>query len=390
MPGDAGRGIQQRVLFPVNTQVDPDLTVSMNDQSLYGYIHAGASRALPAGMRVSYRSDNPAVVDASGGTVRTLSNGVATITAFVTYHGVTASGQFVVRVLSELAAIELQPRPTSGTSHHKHSRRPSALPLQGFEPDTYTYDVLVPAGQRAPSITAKSSDHRATVRIAQAAAVPGQARATVTGPDGLTQVYTIYFARPAGDFTGRIGAQWKWINEDPANARVAGTSLQISATPGSLTDGSARNVLIEPALGDWTVNTRLTLSATPSAAGQQAGIVAYQDDGDYLTLDWEYDPGSGARLVETTTDSLSGSPVSQVLATASTAGVVGHTVWLRMIKRGPRYDTYYSDDGTHFAPIYSAGADLSNVKVGAFAVGSGQTASFGYFHVKNSGPVSLH
>jgi beta-xylosidase len=149
-------------------------------------------------------------------------------------------------------------------------------------------------------------------------------------------------------------------------------------------------VLVQPALGDWAVNARLTLSAPPSAAGQQAGIVAYQDDGDYLTLDWEYDPGGGAKLVETTTDSLSGSPVSQVLATARTAGVIGDTVWLRMVKRGPRYATYYSGDGVHFIPIYEAGAALVNVEVGLFAVGSGQTASFGYFQVKNSGPVSLH
>jgi regulation of enolase protein 1 (concanavalin A-like superfamily) len=387
MPADAARGIQQRVMFPVSTRVDPRLTVSMNDQSLYGYIHAGGSRALPAGMRVRYTSDNPAVVRVSGGTVRTLSNGVATITAFATYHGATASGQFVVRVLSELASIDLEPRPARRSSHHKHPKRPSPVPLPGFEPDTYTYDVIVPAGRRAPRLKAKSADPRARVRISQPAAGLGPARIAVTGPDGITQTYTVYFARPARDLAGQVGGRWKWVNGDRAEAHVAGRSLQIDAMPGNLANGTARNVLLEPALGDWTIDTRLTVSTPPNATGQQAGIVAYQDDGDYLALDYEYVPGAGAELALTTTDSLSGSPVSQVLATARTAG---RTVWLRMTKRGPRYTTYYSGDGVHFARIYSAGADLRDVRVGAFAVGSGQTASFGYLRVKNSGPVSLH
>jgi beta-glucosidase len=390
MPGDSGRGIQRRVMFPVGTQLDPRLTVSMNDQSLYGYIHAGASRALPTGMRVTYTSDNPTVVGVSHGTIRTLSNGVATITASVAYHGATASGQFVVRVLSELATIELGPRLAHATRGHKHKRTATGTPLPGFEPDIYSYDVIVPTGQQVPRLSARSPDRRARVRVAQATAVPGTAHITIVGPDGITHTYAVYFARPARTFTGAVGPQWKWINEDPAQAHVARGSLEINAMPGDLADGSAQNVLVQPALGDWRIDTRLTVSAPPDAAGQQAGIVAYQDHGDYLTLDWEYDSGSGARLVETTTDSLSGSPVSQVLATAPTAGVVGHTVWLRMTKRGPRYTTYYSADGVHFAQIYSAGAALSDVEVGAFAVGSGQTASFGYIRVKNSGPVALH
>jgi regulation of enolase protein 1 (concanavalin A-like superfamily) len=209
------------------------------------------------------------------------------------------------------------------------------------------------------------------------------------GPDNIIQHYTVYFARPATSFDGLVGHQWKWINADPAAAHVTGKSLTLTAQPGDLGAGSARNVLVEPALGDWTTETRLTLSAPPSAAGQAAGIVAYQDDGDYLKLDWEFDPG-GAHLVETTTDSLSGAAVSQILATTSTAGMFRNTVWLRMVKRGPRFTTYYSADGTHFSQLYSAGANLADLKVGLFAVGSGQTASFGYFRVRNAGPVSLH
>jgi beta-glucosidase len=40
--------VQQRVFFDINTTIDPQLTVSMNDESLYGYVTKGQSRPLPA------------------------------------------------------------------------------------------------------------------------------------------------------------------------------------------------------------------------------------------------------------------------------------------------------------------------------------------------------
>jgi len=392
MPGDAARGIQQRVMFPESTIVEPHITVSMNDASLYGYIHKGASKPLPPGARVSFASDNPAVVKVSGHGVRTVANGVATITASVTYHGSTASGQFVVRVLSELDGIGLKLRPRGASRNVKKKSKKKAAaptPLPGFKPDRYFYELVVPANQRAPRILATSTDHRAQVHVRQAAAVPGTGQVTITGSDDITQRYTIYFARPATSFSGEVGHQWRWINEDSAAVHITGKSLSLNPQPGELANGSARNVLVEPAFGDWTIDTRLTFSTPPSAPGQAAGIVAYQDDGDYLTLDWEFASG-GAQLVETTTDSLSGTPVSQVLATIPTAGKLRNTVWLRMVRRGPRFATYYSADGVHFSPIYDVGASLADVKVGLFAVGSGPTVSFGYFHVRNAGAVSLH
>ena len=97
--GDAAQGIQSRVFFPAGTTVDPQLTVGMNDESLYGYIARGASTPLPAGTSVSYRSDRPSVAAAGpDGGIRTIRSGVATITATVTYNGASRSTSFVVYV----------------------------------------------------------------------------------------------------------------------------------------------------------------------------------------------------------------------------------------------------------------------------------------------------
>ncbi|MBV8988904.1 MAG: glycoside hydrolase family 3 C-terminal domain-containing protein, partial [Solirubrobacterales bacterium] len=383
MVGDAQRGIQSRVMYPENAVVRPQLTVSMNDESLYGFIEPGNSKPFPTGTRFTFSSDHPDVVAVGpGGTIRTLHNGVATITATVTYRNVSRSTQFVIRVLSELDRLRIDGRQ-----------------LRQFHPDTYRYDVIVPDGAPVPRITAHSPDSSATVNVTQASSVPGHATVTVTGPDGLTLTYTVYFAHRArsDEFSGTtVGPQWTWIRQDPANEQVSGGALTIAAEQGDLggTNPPARNVLVQPALGNWAMVTKLTFSTAPHVANQQGGIIAYQDDANWLKLDWEYS-GTGAQLAETTSDNqnVSGQQVTQVLTTIPTAGLLTtDTVWLAMDKVGPRYTTYYSTDGVHFTPIYNVGASLSNIKVGLFAWNGPATTgdlkvSFQHFHVLNRGPV---
>ncbi|HEX4701097.1 MAG TPA: glycoside hydrolase family 3 C-terminal domain-containing protein, partial [Pseudonocardiaceae bacterium] len=98
-PGDAAAHVAQRVMFPTGTTVDPQLTVSLSDESLFGYITAGASTPLPSGMTVHYRGNRPNVVSIDrNGVIHTVGSGVATVTATVEYHGRTAQGSFVVDV----------------------------------------------------------------------------------------------------------------------------------------------------------------------------------------------------------------------------------------------------------------------------------------------------
>jgi regulation of enolase protein 1 (concanavalin A-like superfamily) len=375
MPGDAARGIQSRVMFPVGSVVLPGLTVAMTDQSLH---HLG----LPprARMKVRLRSDRPAVVSVGrDGTLRTLHDGVATITAAVTFHHVTASGQFVVYALSQLDRLAVSTGRTS-------------VSIPGFAPDAFSYDVTVSARAGPPRITAGSSDPRARVAIAQAGRVPGAATIVVRGPDGLASVYKVYFARPArGDeFSGgRIGHQWTWLRHHSDGAHVVGGSLVLTAEHGA--GGGGRNLLVQPALGNWTITSKVTLNGALHAEGQQAGIIAYQDDDDFLKLDWEFSSGV-ARIALTTEDSLSGAPVAQVLSAVPTGGRLGRTAWLRLVKHGARYAAYFSGNGVHFVRLYEAGAALVSVRVGLFAWGGTDTsnslrAAFAYFHVRQSGLV---
>ncbi len=375
MSGDAARGIQRRVMFPLRTTVLPGLSVSMNDQSLYGHLSPGRDRPLPTGARLRLRSNRPAVVSVqSDGTLRTVENGVATITATISLNGVSRSTQFVVRVLSELTGLSVNGRP-----------------LSTFAADTYDYDVLVPPGLARPRISALLPDRRARMQVTQAAGIPGTATVSVTGPDRIGFTYRVNFARSARSDTfsaNSLGSQWTWLRHDPASEHLFPGALTILAQPGDLGSHTARNLLLQPALGDWSMQTRVHFSSAPHAPTQQGGLIAYADDQNYLKLDLEYGSG-GTQLSETSADSLSGTPITQVVATLPTPPSAT-TVWLRMVKRGPRYSTLYSFDGSHFAELYNTGASLTNVHVGLFAFAAGDPTtdllvSFGAFRISNTG-----
>ena len=290
MLGDAQRHIQSRVMYPENATVIPHLTVAMNDESLNGFIEPGQSKPFPAGMRFTYSSDHPDVVAVDrGSTIRTLRNGVATIATPVTYRGVTRSTQFVVRVLSELDRLSI-----------------NGQRIRRFHPDAFSYDSIVPDGAPTPRVTAHTPDPSGTVNVTQASGVPGHATVTITGPDGITQTYTVNFAHRArsDDFSGTsVGPQWTWLRQDPTNEQVSGSALTITPEQGDLsgTNPPARNVLLQPALGNWAMVSKLTFNTAPHAANQQGGLIAYQDDANWLKIDWEYSNGA-AELAETTSD----------------------------------------------------------------------------------------
>lgn len=97
--GDAAQGIVQRVMFSQGAVIDPQLTVTMNDDSQFGFIERDAGRPLPTGARTSFRSNRSQVVTIDRrGTIRAVGSGVATVTASLEFNGVARSVDFVVLV----------------------------------------------------------------------------------------------------------------------------------------------------------------------------------------------------------------------------------------------------------------------------------------------------
>ena len=97
------------------------------------------------------------------------------------------------------------------------------------------------------------------------------------------------------EFSGTsVGPQWTWIRQDPANERVSGGALTITPEQGDLngTNPPARNILLQPALWNWAKVSKLTFSTAPHVANQQGGLIAYQNDANWLKVDWEFSNGA--------------------------------------------------------------------------------------------------
>jgi beta-glucosidase len=381
---DVSRDIAQRVEFPIGATIDPQATVAMNDDSLVGYVSKGKPVAYPSGMTFSYASNHPDVVSVSGSTIKTLANGVATVTVDATYHGVTKTTTFVVRVVAQLGGITV-----------------NGQPLTGFSPDRYSYDVVLADGAAIPTVAGTSGDPSATVAVTQATAVPGAATVVATGADGTPFTYTINFANTAksDEFNGSApGSQWSFVRQNAATESEANGAFTIQPEAGDLntTTNTAKNLLLQPVVGDWTMESKLNFSVLPHVATQQGGIIVYQDDNNYLKLDLEFTGGS-AQIVETQEDfsfnPFTGYtvPIATVLGQVSTTGlgITGGNVWLKMIKTGQRYKAYYSVDGSTWTFLYDEGDALSNAKVGVFAYNRTGTSTdlkvgFDYFRIATS------
>ncbi|HEY1517525.1 MAG TPA: glycoside hydrolase family 3 C-terminal domain-containing protein [Solirubrobacteraceae bacterium] len=381
---DTARGITQRVMFPENVEIDPGLTVAMNDDSLYGWVAPGQSKPLPRGIKLSFSTDRPSVVSVDrAGAIHTVSNGVATVTATASYRGASASTSFVVRVLSDLSDLKV-----------------GGFTVPGFRPERFAYNVILQHGiTHAPKVTATA--HTGTVHVTQATGVPGVATVTSTGPDGIVATYSVDFAKAASsdEFNGNtLDPKWTIVRPNPANLTVGNGSATITPETGDLvtTNNTAKNILLQPALGDWTMTSKLAFSALPNAATQQGGIIAYQDDDNYLKFDLEATSPTNIQLSTSLEDSLQSNPavstspiqVNQTLNTIPMNGNLpsDNTIWLRMTKKGHTYTTSYSLNGSTWTPAWSTGATLNNIKAGLFAFNGAATTTnlqvaFDFFHV---------
>jgi beta-glucosidase len=389
MGTDNARGISQRVMFPEGVEIDPGVTVAMNDDTLVGWIAPGQSKAFPAGMQVTYTSNRPDVVSVDAGKLRTVDNGAATVTATATYNGKSASQKFVVRVLSDLTDLKVD-----------------GATVRGFLPDVTNYNVIVAAGAPTPQVTA--SARTGAVNVTQASAVPGTATVTSTGPEGIVATYTINFARAASsdEFDGAaLDPKWTVVRPD-SNLSAGMGALTITPEAGQLTTNNAttaKNLVLQPAYGNFTETTKVTFNQKPNAATQQAGLLVYQDDDNYLKFDIEATSATNIQFNTSMEDSFQTDPVNSAnpipvnnnlnSVNANATWPANNTVWLRIARKGNVYTTSYSFDGTTWTTAYAQGATINNPKVGVYsysaaAAAGALTASFDFFHVETAAPVT--
>jgi regulation of enolase protein 1 (concanavalin A-like superfamily) len=147
----------------------------------------------------------------------------------------------------------------------------------------------------------------------------------------------------------------------------------------------------------------VTFNQKPNAATQQAGLLVYADDDNYLKFDIEATSATNLQFNTSMEDSFQTDPVNSAgpipvnnnlnSVSANANWPANNTVWLRIARKGNVYTTSYSFDGTTWTTAYSQGATINNPKVGVYSYSAAAaagplTASFDFFHVETAAPVT--
>ena len=338
----------------IGQSAQASFSACMNDDSFY------------EGAKAVWTSNNPSVanVDANG-KVKAVSMGVATVTCSVTIDGRTVEDTFAVKVMPNLGLASLK---VGGKAVNPG--------------DAAQLSYLLKAG-KAPKVEAVAADPAIAVTVKQADAVPGTAIVKLNDSEtGDSREITVNFGTKGVSDSFRKGAldkAWHWVREDASAWELSGADgLVLTAGKGDITQASnsAPNLLLQQANSDWTVETKVRCFQAPAPPAQNAGLVAYQCDDNFVkfvrTATFNFrrpaepgaapSPGQLQLVVEE-------NGLQKSVANLPLDGIAmkDDVLWLRLDKQGDTYTAWYSVDGRKFEKMGTAQAVLKDVQAGVIA-----------------------
>lgn len=392
------------VVLRNGSSVQTSVSAAMSDDSFYDISKS----------KVVYTSNNTSVATVDGnGLVNAKGVGVATITASVTVGENTESGSFPVKIMPDL-------RPSSITVNNK------AIP--GFNSDLSGYSYLMQSpSTQSPVVAVVPIDPNVTVEVIQAKQVPGTASITLT--DYITvdkKDYSVNFGikSVSDEFNSpTLGKQWNWIRENKDNWSLSKTkgSLVIKGAKGDIigTTNTAENILLQSANTDWIILSKVTFSRKPTDVNQQGGVIALQDEDNFIKLVYRSNPrgprggggGAGAGVLDLIVEK--NGYYSSVASTRNGDVISGTnlSLVLKLEKKGGTVTGSYSSDGKNFTKLGSVdvvlrdtragiivcnGSDVGRAGMGRMQGGQGMPqapqqnpidfeVAFDYFRITNSG-----
>jgi len=389
---------EKLVLKPGNTMTT-SITAALSDDSF-----ADMKRT-----KVTYTTNNSAVatIDATGKVTAT-GVGVALIKASVTINGKTVSNSCPVKVMPDLT-------PKSILIDGKN--------VEGFTQENKAYSYLMTANAKIPVVSATAQSSGIKVEVEQAKGIPGTA--VVKYLDEISQEKNLYFfnfdvASVSEEFNASpFGKQWQWVRNNPATSSLLKKAgmLTITSEVGDISEGTnnAKNILLQSANNDWTIDTKLVCSRNPSQP-ENTGILAYQDDDNFVKFVLraqtkssqgrqvpgadETRPGTLDLIIEENGIAKSMGSLNLKSAATGENGII-----LRLEKKQGTYTATYSTDGTKFDKVAAGTSLLKDIKAGllvcdgiiiqgmksVFYFNSDTTkpsspfdVSFDYFHITNN------
>ncbi|HWM09524.1 MAG TPA: PKD domain-containing protein, partial [Solirubrobacteraceae bacterium] len=197
-------------------------------------------------------------------------------------------------------------------------------------------------------------------------------------------------AEPSDEFDGASLDTCRWsqiVRHDPEGYSVGDGELTLPAAHGDFFGATAPNnnpnILLQPApSGPWTMTTRLTFN--PNENYEQAGLLVYGDDQNYVKADYVYANGRGLEFLREAGGTAAGFGGFVGIATEPT------TVDMRITSDGTTLRAYYRFDGEPWTPYGEPAllASVPNPKIGMYANDSNATvttiddAVFDYFRIQ--------
>ena len=177
-----------------------------------------------------------------------------------------------------------------------------------------------------------------------------------------------------------LDSRWEWLYEDPSHWSLSEQPgyLRIVTQQGSLLFGGAKNVLLTtPTLENYRISTKVDFQ--PTELVQQASLLIYQDDENFLQLGYRY---IGDHAVTFRIETPEDSQATNITATAT-------TMYLRIKKFHNSYVGEYSIDGNTWFEVDRFNVQFSNAKVGLNVQNGPSTtdipADYDYFEFNEPG-----
>jgi len=166
---------------------------------------------------------------------------------------------------------------------------------------------------------------------------------------------------------GTIDSGWTIINPDPSGYSVVpGMGLRLPTQDSDIysTGTGWKNVFVRPVEGDWEVVAAVTYSQIPYANYQQLALLVWQDEDNYIKLDYEYNNGTLFFQLGNESAANFTSVATLIYDTPASAPL---NIFYKIKKTGNNYTGYYSLDGTNYTTVGSTTINLQNTQIGFFA-----------------------
>lgn len=129
--------------------------------------------------------------------------------------------------------------------------------------------------------------------------------------------------------------------------------------------GNWKNVFVTPAMGNWEVVVKAHFPHKPMANYQQAMLLVWQDEDNYIRLNCQQEALRLEPGMEVD-GSFSGHGLSQAFAEANEDGTV--TIYFKIEKSDLNYNAAFSQDGINYTDLGTVeNVDFANPQIGLIA-----------------------